>query len=293
MMERQERSYMLPVEGGWEAELRKSGDSLLVDGRLDRDLETKIVPAEAGIRIGDKLLKRTELARPAPAPEQFKGLIGEYGWDHNILYVLEKDGKLNVLIEWFEYDSLQQGSAGVFKFFPRGLYNGERATFAHGRSGRATEVKIGAVVFKRRDKFGEPGTELQARPTQSIGELRRRAPSCATTKGGWRISQSGPHRHHDTRSFDQARHPLRDLAQFSGYAGIYEQAKAFLQRPAAEAMARAAHRLQPLGYGLLIHDAYRPWYVTKILRCDAGRQKDLRGRSQGGLLSQSGLRGRP
>jgi D-alanyl-D-alanine dipeptidase len=22
--------------------------------------------------------------------------------------------------------------------------------------------------------------------------------------------------------------------------------------------------LQPLGYGLLIHDAYRPWYVTKI-----------------------------
>ena len=24
------------------------------------------------------------------------------------------------------------------------------------------------------------------------------------------------------------------------------------------------HKLKPLGYGLLIHDAYRPWYVTKI-----------------------------
>ena len=45
---------------------------------------------------------------------------------------------------------------------------------------------------------------------------------------------------------------------------VYTQARAFLQRPAAEAMLRALRRLQPLGYGLLIHDGYRPWYVTKI-----------------------------
>jgi len=45
---------------------------------------------------------------------------------------------------------------------------------------------------------------------------------------------------------------------------VYTQARAFLQRPAAEALVRALHRLQPYGYGLLIHDGYRPWYVTKI-----------------------------
>lgn len=45
---------------------------------------------------------------------------------------------------------------------------------------------------------------------------------------------------------------------------VYTQARAFLQRPAAEAMLRALRRLQTLGYGLLIHDGYRPWYVTKI-----------------------------
>jgi len=27
---------------------------------------------------------------------------------------------------------------------------------------------------------------------------------------------------------------------------------------------RIQQKLKPLGYGLLIHDAYRPWYVTKI-----------------------------
>lgn len=45
---------------------------------------------------------------------------------------------------------------------------------------------------------------------------------------------------------------------------VYDSAKAFLQRPAAEALGRAAQKLRQLGYGLLIHDAYRPWYVTKI-----------------------------
>ncbi len=45
---------------------------------------------------------------------------------------------------------------------------------------------------------------------------------------------------------------------------VYTQARAFLQRPAAEALLRVLHKLRPLGYGLLIHDGYRPWYVTKI-----------------------------
>ena len=45
---------------------------------------------------------------------------------------------------------------------------------------------------------------------------------------------------------------------------MYSQARAFLQRPAAEAMLRAHHELLKQGYGLLIFDGYRPWYVTKI-----------------------------
>lgn len=45
---------------------------------------------------------------------------------------------------------------------------------------------------------------------------------------------------------------------------LYSQARAFLQRPAAEALARVNHALAAEGYGLLVHDAYRPWYVTKV-----------------------------
>jgi D-alanyl-D-alanine dipeptidase len=45
-------------------------------------------------------------------------------------------------------------------------------------------------------------------------------------------------------------------------APMYSSARAFMQRPAAEAVLRAHLALRQLGYGLLIHDAYRPWYVT-------------------------------
>jgi D-alanyl-D-alanine dipeptidase len=45
---------------------------------------------------------------------------------------------------------------------------------------------------------------------------------------------------------------------------VYTQARAFLQRPAAEGLLRAHRELQAQGYGLIIHDGYRPWYVTKI-----------------------------
>jgi D-alanyl-D-alanine dipeptidase len=45
---------------------------------------------------------------------------------------------------------------------------------------------------------------------------------------------------------------------------IYAQPRAFLQRPAAEALVRASRALKADGYGLLVHDAYRPWYVTKL-----------------------------
>jgi zinc D-Ala-D-Ala dipeptidase len=43
---------------------------------------------------------------------------------------------------------------------------------------------------------------------------------------------------------------------------LYERAGAYMQRPAAEALGRAQKTLAEKGYGLLIHDAYRPWFVT-------------------------------
>ena len=45
---------------------------------------------------------------------------------------------------------------------------------------------------------------------------------------------------------------------------VYTEARAFLQRPAAESLVRAHRALKEKGYGLLIFDGYRPWTVTKL-----------------------------
>jgi len=45
---------------------------------------------------------------------------------------------------------------------------------------------------------------------------------------------------------------------------VYPEARAFLQRPAAEALVRAHRALGQQGYGLLVFDAYRPWRITKL-----------------------------
>ena len=45
---------------------------------------------------------------------------------------------------------------------------------------------------------------------------------------------------------------------------VYPEARAFLQRPAATALVAAHRELVRHGYGLLIHDGYRPWAITKV-----------------------------
>ena len=50
---------------------------------------------------------------------------------------------------------------------------------------------------------------------------------------------------------------------FTGQA-VYSQPKAFLQRPAAEALVRTQRKLYEKGFGLIVFDGYRPWTVTKL-----------------------------
>lgn len=45
---------------------------------------------------------------------------------------------------------------------------------------------------------------------------------------------------------------------------FYRTPRAFLQRPVAAALLDASTELYERGFGLLVYDAYRPWFVTKM-----------------------------
>jgi D-alanyl-D-alanine dipeptidase/CubicO group peptidase (beta-lactamase class C family) len=200
---------------------------------------------------------------PDDAPAQWRGLIGEYGWDFNTFYILERDGKLSALIEWFFEYPLTEVSENVFAFPSRGLYANERIEFTRDANGRATAARVAGIAFARRTWIGEDGGIFRVTPVKPVAQLQALA-----------LHEQPPVERGDFLPTD-----LAELAQLDSsihldirYASdrnflstpFYSQARAFMQRPAAEAVVRAHRALARQGYGLLIHDGYRPWYVTKM-----------------------------
>lgn len=253
--------YLRRVAGGEQVRLRQSGEALIEDGRLGYGLP--VTPVAKGIRIRDQVLERVSSSQPAPMPSKWKGLIGEYGWDYDKLYIFEENGELSALIEWFDSAPLTQVSADVFDFPHSGLYDAEQAMFTRDASGEATQVKVSGVVFKRRPLGSIQGGIFHVSPLQPISILTKEA-----------LASVPPHESGDflkpdlvdLSTLDSTIHFDIRYATKNNFLGtpVYSEAKAYMQRPAAEALLRASRKLNALGYGLLIHDSYRPWYVSKI-----------------------------
>ncbi|MEO8199227.1 MAG: serine hydrolase [Gemmatimonadota bacterium] len=241
--------------------LRLLGDTLVVDD--PRSFGTRLIPlGHDRIQVGNDTLARLVPSQPADPPGSWSALIGEYGWDYNTLYIHEDGGKLFALIEWFFPYPLSQVSDTVFTFPSSGLYAGERVVFHRGADGHPREVSIGGVTFPRRSVGPEDGTQLKIRPVRPVPDLIREAltQSPPAEVPGLRVPELV-----ELVRLDSTIHLEIRYATTNNFAGtvFYAQARAFMQRPAAEAVVRAQQWLRPQGYGLLIHDAYRPWYVTK------------------------------
>ena len=247
--------------GGFRQELRALGDDLIVDDRLAYGQRIQV--KDGKLHVGADVYERVPTTKPAPMPAKWAGLIGEYGWDHNTLYIFEKDGQLYSLIEWFFVYPLKEESENVFAFPDFGLYLGEKLVFTRDKNGRATQVEAANVVFERRKIDGENGETFTIKPQRPVEELRKEALAAKppVEKGDFRDPQS--RRSDETRRHDQARHPLRDDEQLP-QTPFYTSAKAFMQKPAAEALVRVHKKLHEQGYGLMVFDAYRPWAVTKM-----------------------------
>ncbi|MFO0909861.1 MAG: serine hydrolase [Isosphaeraceae bacterium] len=257
------RIYLTPARGGFHLLLRKQGDALVSDDPLGSGLKLTVTPDQKALVVEGKTLERQPDHKPEPAPERWRGLIGEYGWDHNTLYIHERDGKLHALIEWFFLDRLEEVDENTFKFPATGLYIGETLHFERDASGRATSVVAGNVRFARRTLDGETGvSQVKIQPVRPVAELRQKALTASPP-------EEGPKRAFhlvELASLDATIQLDIRYATANNFLGtpVYEEARAFLQRPAAESLLKAHKALKADGYGLLIHDAYRPWYVTKL-----------------------------
>ena len=249
-------------------ELRaSSGDLLIVDSRLAFGPEVRILEQDPGgvreLGIRGEVFSRVPDPRPPPPPDAFPPLLGEYGWDHNILFVFEREGALTVLIEWLERYPLAPSAEepDLFHFPDRGLYPGESLRFLRDGEGRVVGADLSGIVFPRRPGPGE-GT-FRIEPLLPVEELRRLAGEARPPVEDGDFLDSDLVRLTDLDPTIRLDVRYAGTDNFMG-AAFYELADAFLQRPPAEALARANAALRGRGYGIVVHDGYRPWRVTKM-----------------------------
>lgn len=250
--------------GTFRYDLRSSADdgTILTDDAIGFGTEVKLEGKDV-LQVGSMNFQRAIDTPPPPIPADWKGLIGEYGWDHNTLYILENEGRLYALIEWFYYYPLKQIDRNTFEFPDYGLYHGEGLKFTRGSDDTATAVVAAEVKFDRREVGTKDGETFRITPVKPVDDLRAAALAASPPPepGQYRKPELV-----DLTTLDPTIKLDIRYASENNFTGavFYKQARAFMQRPAAEAVVRANARLKERGLGLLIHDAYRPWHVTKM-----------------------------
>ncbi|MBO9708534.1 MAG: M15 family metallopeptidase [Caulobacter sp.] len=191
------------------------------------------------------------LAAPAFAAGKAPwGAIGQYGERAAPLTVFERDGALFA-------DGRGLSAA---RLTPRG---GGRYAVAGG--GELVLEKGAVRLDGTRLAFHDFGAETQAAIRAAVradpAALRERALAASPPV------ETGDHLPSDLVDLTKIDPRIRLDIRYAGadnFMGVplYERAAAYLQRPAAEALGRVQAALAKQGYGLLIHDAYRPWFVT-------------------------------
>jgi len=242
-------------------ELQALGNELIVDDC--HRYGPRVTPGEGWIRIGEDELTRIDRPQPQPPPVHWSTLVGEYGWDHNTLYIYERDGVLHALIEWTEIDPLTEIEQDVFAFPDFGMYNGENLVFHRDSNGVVTKVVAASIEFERRPVGTPEGETFTIDPVRPVSRLRREALAASPPDASG--SELKPDLVEIIRLDPTIKLDIR-YASTNNFmqAVFYREPRAFLQRPAAEALVRAHRKLGDQGYGILVHDAYRPWHVTKM-----------------------------
>jgi D-alanyl-D-alanine dipeptidase len=236
-----------------------------VRARLSFVARSRVLPSGfLVLLVAQGACAQTNSLEPGPRPSDLstaqKQWIGDYGPDGPALSSLaEKDGKLILIGERLGQCSItEKSSTELIATCP----TRQNVRLVKDASG-AFVLRAGEESLKRRD-FGIDANQVaRIRPVRPVEELRLEALAASppVEKGQFRQSDLV-----ELAPLDAAIHLDIRYATNNDFLGtpVYTQARAFLQRPAAEALLRAHKKLKALGYGLLIHDAYRPWYVTKI-----------------------------
>ena len=202
--------------------------------------------------------------RPSPAVE---AVVGEYGEGRNRLILREIKGALEVSADGRLFEAVREMGGERYTAPAFGEFRVDRGvpamkTERGGVHSIVQGLSRGGAFLPRRDFGGAEGV-FRITPLRPVKELLAEARTLSPPKEEGSFVQSDLV---DVRSLDRSitldvryATPANFLA-----TPVYGKAQVRLQRRAAEALVRAHRSLKPAGFGLMLHDGYRPWFVTWI-----------------------------
>jgi D-alanyl-D-alanine dipeptidase len=226
-----------------------------------------LLPLLLAARVSAQTDAPAPLIEPGVQPPdvriEWKQLVGIYAHDDDTIVILERAGALYYRAADSAEYPLHERAADSFTFANSAAGSPQTITLSRNAMGSVSSFAAADATYMRADAGADAGGFYRVTPAHPLDVLRAEALRAAPP------AESGPFRKPDLvelTTLDPAFRLDIRYAQSNNFLGspVYSQARAFMQRPAAVALVRALHQLHSLGYGLLIHDAYRPWYVTKI-----------------------------
>lgn len=194
--------------------------------------------------------------KPAIPPASWFIFIGDYAGTGLDFTIREDNGRLQLLYRGIAYP-LEIRSEDTCEISTANPLGERSLVFSDVREAAAHTCTLGKVSCRR--IICVP----RVTPARPIEELRKQALKAhpPVEKGDFFASDLV-----EVTALDPSIRLDIRYATSNNFMGtpMYEEARAFLQRPAAEALVRVSGRLRQYGYGLMIYDAYRPWYVTKM-----------------------------
>ena len=213
--------------------------------------------------------------RPSPALE---AIVGEYGEGGARVVVRENGRALEVSTDGRTFERVRETGSD--------RYAGDHVEFRVDRGvpalpsappstpgrkgaprgkGGTTIVKglsIGGAFLPRRDFGGEEGV-FRTTPLRRVADLMKEAKAAAPPK---EAGDFLPSHLVEVRSLDKSIALDVRYATTRNFLAtpVYGKEQVMLQEPAAQALARAHRALKALGLGLMLHDGYRPWFVTWV-----------------------------
>lgn len=204
--------------------------------------------------------------KPAPSPEKWTGILGEYVLEGQKYLIREDGGRLHALLNPVDMNFEEDWPLNEIdrdKFTSN--FQGKMINFIFKRddNGNGTALIIDNEIYDRNHIEPRDGNTFKVKLQNGLEPLLKAALEAEPPV------EQGDFRESDlvdiTTVVDNVKLDVR-YATTNNFLSVatYSEAKSFLQRPAIMAVNEANKKLNEMGYGILVHDAYRPWYVTKV-----------------------------